>query len=87
MPTSLYRTTHQPAKRARLTRSSIRSIPLALDIEEGCRQAYTTIVSLYNNVYVMAFISRDVLIVLSVAWMPLSWNGDMEQNLNKYRLC
>ena len=31
-------TTHQPAKRARLTRSSIRTIPLALDIEDGCQQ-------------------------------------------------
>ena len=31
-------TTRQPAKRARLTRSSIRDIPLALDIEDGCQQ-------------------------------------------------
>ena len=37
MPTSLYLTTHQLAKWARLTRSSICSIPLALDIEDGCR--------------------------------------------------
>ena len=38
MPTSLYLTAHQPAKRARLTRSSICSISLALDIEDGCQQ-------------------------------------------------
>ena len=38
MPTSLNLTAHQLAKRARLTSSSIRSIPLALDIEDGCRQ-------------------------------------------------
>ena len=31
MPTSFYLTTHKPAKRARLTRSSIHSILLALD--------------------------------------------------------
>ena len=36
MPTILYLTAHQPAKRARLTRSSIHSIPLALYIEDGC---------------------------------------------------
>ena len=37
MPTSLYLTAHQPAKWARLTRSSIRSILLVLDIEDGCQ--------------------------------------------------
>ena len=40
MPSSLYLTTHQPAKRARLNRSSNRSILLALHIEDGCRQPY-----------------------------------------------
>ena len=34
MPTCLYLTVHQPAKRAILNRSSIHSIPLALDIED-----------------------------------------------------
>ena len=38
MPTSLYFTTHIPVKQARPTRSSICSIPLALDIEDSCRQ-------------------------------------------------
>ena len=38
MPTSLYLTTHQPAKQARLIRSSICSISLALDIENGYQQ-------------------------------------------------
>ena len=42
MPTSLYFTAHQPAKQARLTRSSIHSIPLALDIEDGCRHTLKT---------------------------------------------
>ena len=37
MPTSLYLTA-QLAKRARLARSSICSIPLALDIEDSCLQ-------------------------------------------------
>ena len=37
MPTILYLTAHQPAKQARFTRSSIFSIPLALDIEDGCQ--------------------------------------------------
>ena len=40
MLTSLYITAHQPAKRARLTRSSICSIPLAVYIEDGCQQVY-----------------------------------------------
>ena len=39
---NLYLTAHQPAERARLTKSSILSIPLALYIQDGYRhQPYT----------------------------------------------
>ena len=39
MPISLYLTAHQPAKRSRLIRSSIHSIPIALYTEDGYRQS------------------------------------------------
>ena len=38
MPTNLYLTAHQPAKRTRLTSSSIHSIREHLGLSEGCQQ-------------------------------------------------
>ena len=40
MPTGSYLTALIKAKQARLNKSSIRSILLALDIEDGCRQVF-----------------------------------------------
>ena len=40
MPTISYLTAQQTAKRARLARSSIRSLQLALDIEDGCEHPH-----------------------------------------------
>ena len=49
MPTGSYLTALIKAKQARLNRSSICSIPLALDIEDGCQHCFWKYISLFEK--------------------------------------
>ena len=49
----------QPAKRARLTRSSICSIPLAFDIGDGCRHYHVSVLKRLKLVLCCPFFGLD----------------------------